>query len=407
MNSSFSRSISLSLLAILSAAIPAFAAGPVNLERWRSYTGVTWASPATGESPAPFPESVNAPIAGLHFDRDGRAFVSTPRLISAGSPATLSMLDTREDGGPARLQAFPSADGNAVTGPPAEQLRNVLGFHVDRLHGWVWALDMGFVAGEADAPEGAQKLIVYEIASGRVIKRIALDAVADRKGSFLNDVVVDEQRKMAYISDSGLRSAPNNQAGIIVVEFDSATVRRVLHQHASVMPEPKVKVRSHGAEVWPGNPLKLGINGIALSPNGDTLYWTVTTGTHAYSLKTSLLRDGGRSDRQLGSAVKNLGNVGGNTDGIVTDSQGRLYITDVTRNGIVRYEPTSHAMRLMAADDGVWWPDTPAIAPDGYLVFTASHLNEHFAGSVKPGAERYELWRLKAGVLGKQRAGAR
>jgi hypothetical protein len=43
----------------------------------------------------------------------------------------------------------------------------------------------------------------------------------------------------------------------------------------------------------------------------------------------------------------------------------------------------------------VHWPDTPAIGPGGDVVFTASNLNGHFAGQVKPGEERYELWRLK------------
>ncbi|GAB3374392.1 hypothetical protein GCM10027317_14170 [Massilia agri] len=38
--------------------------------------------------------------------------------------------------------------------------------------------------------------------------------------------------------------------------------------------------------------------------------------------------------------------------------------------------------------------DTATIGPDGDVVFTASHLNRHFAGQVKPGEERYELWRL-------------
>ena len=51
-------------------------------------------------------------------------------------------------------------------------------------------------------------------------------------------------------------------------------------------------------------------------------------------------------------------------------------------------------LRLLAADEGVHWPDTPAIGPDGRLVFTASNLNRHFAGQVKPGEERYELWRV-------------
>jgi len=49
---------------------------------------------------------------------------------------------------------------------------------------------------------------------------------------------------------------------------------------------------------------------------------------------------------------------------------------------------------LLAADEGVRWPDTPAIQPGGDLIFTSSSLNEHFAGTVKRGEERYELWRL-------------
>ncbi|WP_336234139.1 hypothetical protein [Enterobacter bugandensis] len=38
--------------------------------------------------------------------------------------------------------------------------------------------------------------------------------------------------------------------------------------------------------------------------------------------------------------------------------------------------------------------ERPAIRPDGDLIFTSSSLNDHFAGAVKPGHERYELWRL-------------
>lgn len=394
MKSSFLKHAALGLVGAWALIAQAIAAEPAAIERWRSYNGVTWTASGPEQSPAPFSGSVNAPIAGLHFDRGGRAFVSTPRLISASAPATLSILDTRVDGGSARLSAFPSLDGNAIDGAPESRLRNVLGFHVDNLNGWLWALDMGFVAGQAEAPAGGQKIMVYELATGRVVKRLSLDTGADRKGSFLNDIAVDERRKLAYVSDSGLRSAPNNKAAILVVDFASGTVRRVLNQHVSVMPESGVKVVSHGTEVWPGSPLVLGINGIALSPDGETLYWTVTTGTHAYAIQTNLLRDPSKTDDQLGAAVSLLGNTGGNTDGIVTDARGRLFITDVTRNGIVRYDPATRTMTLVASHEGVWWPDTATIAPNGDLVFTASRLNEHFAGSVKAGAERYELWRV-------------
>ena len=384
----------LAAAAALVLASPVWSAdGAATLERWRSYAGVSW----DGGAPAtPFRNSVNAPIAGIHFDAAGRAFVSTPRLIAADAPATLSLLDTGDaDGGPARLTAFPSEGANAVAAAPETSLRNVLGFHVDRRNGWLWALDMGFVAGEAEAPAGGQKVMVYELASGRLVKRLALDGVADRKGSFLNDIAVDEVRRIAYLSDSGLRSAPDNLAGIIVVDFASGTSRRVLHRHPAVLPEPGARVRSHGEEVWPGNPLTLGINGIALSPDARTLYWAVTSGRQAYAIATELLRRPSVGAARRAAAVRPIGDVGGNSDGIVTDPQGRLYITDVTRNGIVCHDPATRTMRLLASDAGISWPDTPAITAEGFLVFTASQLNRHFAGAVTAGSERYELWRLR------------
>ena len=276
---------SLFVLGLLSLGQTALAAGPdapAHLALWRSYTGVTWQQRVDAHS-------VNAPIAGLHFDAAGRAFVSTPRLISTQAPATLSLLDTKSLSGPARLTAFPSTAANSISADPRTHLRNVLGFYVDNRNGWLWALDQGFVAGEKTAPPGAQKIMIYALSDGHLVQRIPLDSVADREGSFLNDIVVDEARRVAYIADSGLRSAPDNQAGLIVADANRGTVRRVLNQHPALMPVAGLQVVSHGETVWPGNPIMLGINGIALSPDQETLYWTVTTGTTARTIATAAL----------------------------------------------------------------------------------------------------------------------
>ncbi|HBR2031645.1 SMP-30/gluconolactonase/LRE family protein [Klebsiella quasipneumoniae] len=381
---------SLVILGLLSLGQNALAAGaddPAHLALWRSYAGVTWGQRVDARS-------VDAPIAGLHFDAAGRAFVSTPRLISPQAPATLSLLDTASLSGPARLTAFPSTEANSISADPRTHLRNVLGFYVDHRNGWLWALDQGFVAGEKTAPPEAQKIMIYALSDGKLVQRIPLDSVADREGSFLNDIVVDEARRVAYIADSGLRSAPDNQAGLIVVDAQRGTVRRVLNKHPALMPVAGLQVTSHGETVWPGNPIILGINGIALSPDQETLYWTVTTGTTARTIATAALRDPAMSERQLAAAIRTAGEVGGNSDGIVVDKHGALYITDVTHNGIVRYRPQSGQFTLLAADERVYWPDTPTIGPDGAVMFTASHLNQHFAQAVKPGEEKYTIWKV-------------
>lgn len=181
---------SLVILGLLSLGQNALAAGaddPAHLALWRSYAGVTWEQRVDARS-------VDAPIAGLHFDAAGRAFVSTPRLISPQAPATLSLLDTASLSGPARLTAFPSTEANSISADPRTHLRNVLGFYVDHRNGWLWALDQGFVAGEKTAPPEAQKIMIYALSDGKLVQRIPLDSVADREGSFLNDIVVDEAR---------------------------------------------------------------------------------------------------------------------------------------------------------------------------------------------------------------------
>lgn len=378
-----SRKIAAAALALTVSA--SAVAADTGLTAWRQYSGVTWDStqPAIRAK-----ESTAAPIVGLRFDSRGNAYVSTPRLLSTAAPATISLLDLAPNDKIARLTAFPSAKANARDGAPADTLRSVLGFHIDQRNGWLWALDAGSVAGEKEAPAGAQKLMVFDLATRKRVRNIALDAVADRKGSFLNDLAVDEVRKIAYISDSGFRSAPANQAGVIVVELESGKARRVLHQHPAVMPEPGRKVMAHGAEVWEGKPLLVAINGIALSPDAQTLYWTVTAGSRLYAVSTATLRRG------KPGKVRDLGTVGGNTDGIVTAADGAVYITDVSRNGIVRYRPGKAGTQLIASDERIFWPDTASIGPEQALYFTSNNLNNHFAGAVADGQERYTIWKL-------------
>lgn len=375
-------------LTVLAFQPQALAEGTGEAILWRDYVGVTW---ETGPDAKADPESPKLPIAGVHIANDHRVFVSVPRPISALGVATLNVLDSNVASGPARLKAFPTVQANSATAPAGRALRSVLGFYVDETNHWLWALDMGYVAGEAEAPVGGQKIVVYDLVSQDIVKYIPLDAVADRKGSFLNDIVVDERSRFAYVSDSGLRGGAS---GLIIVDGNSGHARRVLDNDASVRPEAGAAVISHGTPVLPGQPLKPGINGIALSKDGGTLYWTVTTGTHAHAASTANLRNAKLTLSKLAMSVRDLGDVGGNTDGIVLGGDDNLYITDLTRNGVVRYDMRTGTTALVVSDERIRWPDTIANTPDGDIVFSSSALNERFMGIVKPGEDHNQLWRL-------------
>lgn len=364
-------------------------AGPVQadtLVQSSAFTGVAWDRETS-------PVSNLAPLAGLHYTPDGRAIVSVPRWITPDVPATLNIL-TDDGSGIARLVPFP-VEGQGLATNPATSLRNVLGFHVDATNGWLWALDMGFAAGEAEAPMGGQKIVIFDLATGAVVRSVSLDTVADRKGSFLNDIAVDERDKRAFISDSGFRSAPDNMTGIITYDFASGAVARVLDRDPSVQIDMNAPVISHGKPVWEGMPLLIGINGIALSSDAQTLYWTVTTGDSLFSAPVAALTDPGLSEAKRSAQVVRVARLGFSTDGIMVAPDGTVLITDVTGNGIASVDPATGEVTTLAADDAVWWPDTVTMAPDGAITFTASNTSDHFAGVVAAGQERYGIWRIE------------
>ena len=101
------------------------------------------------------------------------------------------------------------------------------------------------------------------------------------------------------------------------------------------------------------------------------------------------------SDAQVAATVKDEG-MKPASDGLESDAQGRVYATAYEHNAIARrqvdgsYETLVHDPRLL-------WPDTMAVAADGYLYFTANQLhrqadyNEGRDLRVKP----YSLFRVQ------------
>jgi sugar lactone lactonase YvrE len=335
-----------------------------------------------------------ATLAGLAVDRAGAFYVTSPRWLDGRIPASLNKVVVRN--GRSLLQPFPSAAMNDAGNPAAFQ--NVLGVKIDARNR-LWALDMGWVAGREATPLGAQKLVVIDLNTGRELRRYLIpDTVANRSTSFLNDIAIDERNDVAYLSDSGNRSGSPVAAGLIVYDYRTNTSRRVIDRHASIQDDVSRPLVVNGEAVFPGNPLSVGINGLALTPDGSRLFWSITTGDAIYSAPTSVLLNRRRSAAEVVAAISAPVRIGGGSDGLAADSLGRIWITNLTLNRVQLLDPKTNALTTVSQSPLHVWPDSFAWGDKGQPFFTSNHLNHAFGGVMKfDGAPNYRIWRLQTG----------
>ncbi|HFD14427.1 MAG TPA: hypothetical protein ENJ34_03895 [Epsilonproteobacteria bacterium] len=337
--------------------------------------------------------STLAPLAGVHIAKDNTLYISVPRWMIKDVPSTLNKIVFAK--GKPVLQPYPTLWMNDLANPNG--LRNVLGFTIDKKER-MWILDKGDVAGEANTPDYAQKIVIYDMKEQKVLHTFIIDDnLADRKKSFLNDIAVDTDRDIAYISDSGIKNAPDNDTGIIVYNWETNKARRVLHRHPSTKNNPKVKLIANGEPVFKDNSFQVGINGIAVTDDGQYLYWSKTTGEHFYRIKTSVLKDFHTPQETIEDAVEDLGVFGGNSDGITIDKNNIVYIADLTHNRIVTYDPKTNTYDTQVQDKRLIWPDTLSISTDGWLYFSVNRLHKAFSKTLDYNAKQdnFEIWRVK------------
>ena len=140
--------------------------------------------------------------------------------------------------------------------------------------------------------------------------------------------------------------------------------------------EPGIDIVVNGKPVRDaaGKPPAINSDGIALSPDTEYLYYQALTGATLYRIKTSLLRDPATKPDALGAAVETVAKTFP-VDGLWMDAQGRLYLSDLTHNAVVR-RSADGKMETLVTDARLQWPDTFTQASDGTMCVTASHIND-------------------------------
>ena len=104
--------------------------------------------------------------------------------------------------------------------------------------------------------------------------------------------------------------------------------------------------------------MPLGSDGIALSADGEELFFGPVGGRGLYSVATERLRDRGEaSELRAQAAVRNRGERG-TSDGFETDSNGLVYAGNMEQNEVGFYNPENASMTLFVRDPRISWVDT-------------------------------------------------
>lgn len=307
---------------------------------------------------------------GVTVTETGRIFVNFPQW---GDDVAFTVGEIRDG----KVVAYPDASFNeADPKDPAKGLISVQSVVADG-QGRVWLLDTA--APNFAAPKaGGAKLVAVDLATDKVVKTLVFPANVILPSTYVNDMRFDfrtGKEGTVYVTDSSV-SGPG---AIIVMDIASGKATRRLSGAKSTSVDPtfvpvvegQAALVSKGPD---GKPKTLGVasDGIALSPDGKTLYFSPLSSRHLFAVPTALLRDAKVSEAQLSAAVKDLGEKGA-SDGLEADANGAVYAGDYEHNGI-RKRLADGSWQTIVHDPRVLWPDTLSVGPDGYLYFTANQL---------------------------------
>ena len=329
-------------------------------------------------------------VTGVTVSEGGRVFVNFPRWTE-DSPISVAEVVN------GRLTPYPDAAWNAWRNARKDELPAgqhwvcVQSVVADR-RGNLWVLDPAAPAMDKVVPGGA-KLVQISLSSNRPVRSIAFDETVAPQGSYLNDVRLSPDGRTAYLTDSGAKGA------IVVVDLASGRARRVLDGHPSTQPDPSVTVTYGGQPLRrpDGRGVEFAADGIALSPDGATLYWQAIKGKTLYSVPTAALQGNVDAAGQVVAVGEN-----GPADGLlVLRRDGRMVVTSPQDDSIrVRdLGRTGGRAEVLLTDPRLRWPDTLSEAPDGSVYVTASRIQD--SAMYKPGAPTAlptELWRFSPGA---------
>lgn len=318
------------------------------------------------------------PIGNLAVSGDGRVFYT---IHPESRPSGAKLLEW-VDGA---AKPFPSEEAQALFETP-------LGIAIDRQNR-LWTIDHG------NHGTGNARLLAFDLGTGGLVHEHVFDSSVAQLGSFLQDLQVDATGKHVFIADvSFWRKNP----GLIVYDVELGKARRVLDSDPSVSAQdwlirnPTKDMTFFGGLVV----LKPGVDGIAISRDDKWIYYGAMAHDTMYRIKVADLLDDSLSVGALAARVQALGAKPLN-DGLSTDREGNLLITDVEHSAVIRMTPDGELTTLIRSEK-IRWADALSYGRDGWLYVADSAIPDQMLQSkthIQANAPYY-IFRFKPDIDG-------
>lgn len=303
-------------------------------------------------------------------------YVTVPRWLP-GVPSTLNKVKFLDDK-TAILSPFPDWASQDLSNQ--DGFKYIQSMEIDS-QGRMWIIDVGRLnivdKNTSSIKNGPAKITILDLNSLEIVKSLVLsDDIAPYNASFLNDIVLDEAKGFAYISDPS--------GAVIIYDFNNNTAKRFTSP--SMMNEKDVDFTINGID-YGTNTFTTAIDGIALSFTGDELFYCALQGLSLYSISTVYLRDFSLSNDDLQKYIKKIGRKMAPSDGMTTSrTQNILYFGGLTTNAVYKWDMssdfTSENQKIIAeSEQKLQWVDTFAWNKDRLLV-TSNRLDLFFSGKM-------------------------
>jgi sugar lactone lactonase YvrE len=305
-------------------------------------------------------------VTGVTVAPDGRIFVNFPRWTE---DTQVSVAELMPDGS---TKPYPDEEWNMWRNArmsevsPNDHFVCVQSVVADR-RGSLWVVDPAAPDAEKTV-KGGPKIVEIDLNSNRVKRTFPVGPDVAGPASYLNDIRIAPDGRFAYLTDSG------SPGGLVVLDVQSGQAWRALSDDPSTQFDPSVTVMTDGKPLRrpDGRQPLFNADSLALSKDGNTLYWQALTGKTLYRIPTSSIQSAAAAAQARPQKVATTEPA----DGLWTGENDEIYLSSLASNGVKVINPADGSVRQLLTDSRLRWPDTFSQGPDGAIYVTASHIQD-------------------------------